>query len=125
MTEAVEKPVKKIAGDFPDDMPELHLVGTLNGEHWLDYKVYQVATQVHGPSDKRFSTVRGDDMTPDYDKAEVLFDGFIKWDGCCQGQFDVHVDGRQESVALMTRLFNLIYDAGKEFIPAWDEECAK
>ncbi len=104
----------------PDTLSGFTIATTLQGEHAMDFKVFEVLalngeTRVYGELN---------DEQTDPLNAPPFATGHLKWDGC--GNFDLHethICGRRRSArigALMTR----IYDIGALVIPAWDEHTA-
>lgn len=59
----------------------------LANEVVMDFKVFEHAIQGDVP-EYRLKGAPGMEFTPDLDKAEALFSGGLKWDGCINVIFD-------------------------------------
>jgi len=107
--------------------PGIFVRAKLNGEHWLDYEIWEVAgTTDEGPFIP--SLYNGMEEMGIQEENMYLY-GFIKWDGCCQWTFNqtenctfVHHETRNTALAFWALVVNTIYDLGKELIPTWWEE---
>lgn len=107
------------------ELPSIFVRAKLNGEHWLDYKIWEITGIVDG--DKPFIGSQDNGMDPANLETDddCLLTGFIKWDGCAQFYMQnepaYHSDDRESALILWNLVIDSIYDLGKELIPAWSE----
>lgn len=113
-----------------------------NGDNWnwIDFLVYEIpAVSVQESPIPQFN-IKGytgsGEYTEDYEKAEVYISGFLKWDGCCEMDFNdaSHFCGFK-SAMILARIVESLYqiavldfqfDVGEKmeevFPPHWTEE---
>lgn len=77
--------------------------------HWVDFQIFEVIGYDSDGEKRKFFNRKDAQSLPDpvysYDEAEVVAEGFVKWDGCTQ--FDVgsvHVDSKEQLRALFVAI---------------------
>lgn len=77
--------------------------------HWVDFQIFEIIGYDSDGERRKFFNKRDSPHSPDavysYDEAEIIAEGFVKWDGCTQ--FDiasVHVDDREQLAALFAAI---------------------
>ncbi len=99
---------------------------------WMNFKAYEVISHVlnpdgsHGPDEFHVAgSSFGADSTPDLEKAEVMLDGFVKWDGCCEIKMDEqpHFCGLDDMVEFHKACEAVMWIAA-EHLTSFDRDCA-
>ena len=94
--------------EVDDGVPLYRISGQLNGDCWLNFSVSE-------------TTAWGEDFVD----TEVVLQGYVKWDGCCD--FDVlksHFCSKGE-VENFAALLVKIHEIAAHVIPSWSKELAE
>lgn len=104
-----------IVGNWPNDPSEFHIriwADTKENDetYWVDFEIFEVIGHDgsrENPGRKFFN--KKDSMTSpnpvyEYDEAESIVEGFVKFDGCTQYDMNVHIDSREQMDFLFTAI---------------------
>lgn len=78
---------------------------------------------------ERRGATSSDDRTKDFDDAQRVISGYIKWDGCANVDIfqdeggSVHLCGLDDAMNLSRIMFRL-YCTAARFMPGFDKDCA-
>jgi hypothetical protein len=109
--------------------PGIFIRAKLNGDHWLDYEIWEV-TGLEIDGNPYISKPSNSSIQADLTKEEdLLLSGFIKWDGCMQWSPNhdgtctwFHADDRLQARGILCLIVDTIYELARELIPAWHED---
>lgn len=84
----------------------------------VDVKAYEVVGRLCTPKDEPLWRRRGDvsDDTSTLEDAEVLFEGYVKWDGCSHWMF---TDNRQDTMIHLCGRRSVLR-LGQQLLSCWD-----
>lgn len=98
---------------------QVQTVGGGEGPHYMvAVKVAAVAALMDdGRREFRVAGMASVDFTPDFDKAELVIEATVKWDGCLDGSLSEHVCNRSDALKLAFMLASL-HDIARKHVHA-------